>query len=66
MGAVRTTFAMVAACIIRRKQLIMHGMDDPYVSKALVPKLTTVSVCVFFDVPISSADPWGGSHWVAR
>ncbi|KZT01378.1 uncharacterized protein LAESUDRAFT_731226 [Laetiporus sulphureus 93-53] len=30
MGAVRTTFAMVAACVIRRKQLITRGLDDPY------------------------------------
>ncbi|CCL99307.1 uncharacterized protein FIBRA_01323 [Fibroporia radiculosa] len=37
MGAVRTTFAMVAACIIRRKQLMTRGVDDPYVSKAVVP-----------------------------
>ncbi|KAI0072968.1 hypothetical protein K474DRAFT_1723915 [Panus rudis PR-1116 ss-1] len=33
MGAVRTTFAMVAACIIRRKQLMSIGMADPYTSK---------------------------------
>lgn len=44
MGAVRTTFAMAAACIIRRKQLIVRGMDDPYVSKAVVPKPMAVSV----------------------
>ncbi|KAH9915114.1 inositol hexakisphosphate-domain-containing protein [Fomitopsis serialis] len=43
MGAVRTTFAMVAACIIRRKQLIMRGLDDPYVNKAVVPKPLVVS-----------------------
>ena len=30
MGAVRTTFAMVAASIVRRKQLIDLGMPDPY------------------------------------
>ncbi|KAG8890787.1 hypothetical protein FRB98_004832 [Tulasnella sp. 332] len=30
MGAVRTTFAMTAACIIRRKQLILRGAPDPY------------------------------------
>ncbi|KAI0784287.1 inositol hexakisphosphate-domain-containing protein [Abortiporus biennis] len=33
MGAVRTTFAMVAACIIRRKQIISNGLDDPYASR---------------------------------
>ncbi|KAK0205042.1 inositol hexakisphosphate-domain-containing protein [Desarmillaria ectypa] len=30
MGAVRTTFAMVAASIVRRKQLISKGLPDPY------------------------------------
>ncbi|KAJ4494760.1 inositol hexakisphosphate-domain-containing protein [Lentinula edodes] len=30
MGAVRTTFAMVAACIVRRRQLILRGLPDPY------------------------------------
>lgn len=30
MGAVRTTFAMVAACIIRRKQLLNLGLPDPF------------------------------------
>ena len=30
MGAVRTTFAMVAALIIRRKMLLGRGLDDPY------------------------------------
>ncbi|KAH9928428.1 inositol hexakisphosphate-domain-containing protein [Amylocystis lapponica] len=30
MGVVRTTFAMAAACIVRRKQLIARGLDDPY------------------------------------
>ena len=30
MGAVRTTFAMVAACIVRRKQFIERGLEDPY------------------------------------
>ncbi|KAL6297864.1 inositol hexakisphosphate-domain-containing protein [Sparassis latifolia] len=33
MGVVRTTFAMVAACIVRRKLLIARGMDDPYAGK---------------------------------
>lgn len=33
MGAVRTTFAMVAACIVRRKQLIAKGLADPYAVK---------------------------------
>ncbi|KAJ6545040.1 inositol hexakisphosphate-domain-containing protein [Mycena vulgaris] len=33
MGAVRTTFAMVAASIVRRKQLIVRGLADPYAMK---------------------------------
>lgn len=45
MGAVRTTFAMVAACIIRRKQVIAREMEDPYVGKTvgLRPGVNTVS-----------------------
>lgn len=30
MGAVRTTFAMVAALIVRRKQLVERGFADPF------------------------------------
>jgi hypothetical protein len=30
MGRVRTTYAMVAACIVRRKQCIQLGLNDPY------------------------------------
>ncbi|KAJ7471451.1 inositol hexakisphosphate-domain-containing protein [Mycena galericulata] len=33
MGAVRTTFAMVAASIVRRKQLMVRGFPDPYTMK---------------------------------
>ena len=33
MGAVRTTFAMVAMSLVRRRQLILRGMEDPYVHK---------------------------------
>ncbi|RXW17535.1 hypothetical protein EST38_g8313, partial [Candolleomyces aberdarensis] len=36
MGAVRTTFAMVAASLVRRKQLIARGMPDPYSLKTNV------------------------------
>ncbi|KZT53703.1 hypothetical protein CALCODRAFT_439779 [Calocera cornea HHB12733] len=32
MGVVRTTFAMVAACILRRKLLIQKGHEDPFLS----------------------------------
>nr|GAT59369.1 predicted protein [Mycena chlorophos] len=35
MGAVRTTFAMVAACIVRRRQLIVRGLDDPYAMRGI-------------------------------
>ncbi|KAI9453330.1 inositol hexakisphosphate-domain-containing protein [Russula earlei] len=35
MGAVRTTFAMTAACLVRRRQLILRGLPDPYVTKFL-------------------------------
>lgn len=35
MGAVRTTFAMVAACIIRRKQLMNLGLEDPYAVRSV-------------------------------
>ncbi|CAE6502206.1 unnamed protein product [Rhizoctonia solani] len=34
MGAVRTTFAMVSACLIRRKQLISRGFPDPFAKVA--------------------------------
>ncbi|KAI0707157.1 inositol hexakisphosphate-domain-containing protein [Earliella scabrosa] len=34
MGAVRTTFAMIAACIVRRKQLIDRGLEDPYTARS--------------------------------
>lgn len=34
MGAVRTTFSMVAACLLRRKQLIARGFEDPFVNRS--------------------------------
>lgn len=34
MGAVRTTFAMVAAVIVRRKMLLAKGLEDPYASRS--------------------------------
>ncbi|KAF8492621.1 inositol hexakisphosphate-domain-containing protein [Russula emetica] len=33
MGAVRTTFAMTAACVVRRRQLMLRGQPDPYATK---------------------------------
>ncbi|PPQ64143.1 hypothetical protein CVT24_008773 [Panaeolus cyanescens] len=35
MGAVRTTFAMVAASLVRRKQIINAGGPDPYALKGV-------------------------------
>ena len=35
MGAVRTTFAMVAASLLRRKQMIDRGLPDPYALKSI-------------------------------
>ena len=35
MGAVRTTFAMVAASLVRRKQVIDKGLPDPYAPKSM-------------------------------
>ena len=35
MGAVRTTFAMVAASLLRRKQMIDRGLPDPYAPKSI-------------------------------
>lgn len=34
MGAVRTTFAMVAAVIVRRKMLLARGLEDPYANRS--------------------------------
>ena len=36
MGAVRTTFAMVAALIVRRKMVLRRGFEDPYASKSFL------------------------------
>lgn len=35
MGAVRTTFAMTAACLVRRKQLMLRGLPDPFATRLL-------------------------------
>ena len=49
MGAVRTTYAMVAASLVRRRQLILRGMNDPYAGRGLGTSsgsgLSTVSAC---------------------
>lgn len=42
MGAVRTTFAMVAASLVRRKQFIARGIPDPYAVKC--PPIATTPV----------------------
>jgi len=36
MGAVRTTFAMVAALLVRRKQLLIRGLEDPFHVKSTI------------------------------
>ncbi|KAG6902829.1 hypothetical protein C0995_010714 [Termitomyces sp. Mi166 len=41
MGAVRTTFAMVAASLVRRKQLIALGLPDPYAGQ--LPQIGSAS-----------------------
>ncbi|KAI0317069.1 inositol hexakisphosphate-domain-containing protein [Amylostereum chailletii] len=35
MGAVRTTFAMTAACLLRRRQLMQKGLPDPFAPKTI-------------------------------
>ncbi|KAF9510295.1 hypothetical protein BS47DRAFT_1373349 [Hydnum rufescens UP504] len=40
MGAVRTTFAMAAACIIRRKQSMARGLPDPFSVTAVAVRVT--------------------------
>ncbi|KAK0469504.1 inositol hexakisphosphate-domain-containing protein [Desarmillaria tabescens] len=46
MGAVRTTFAMVAASIVRRKQLISKGLPDPYPAKGFQSTSGTNSIVI--------------------
>ena len=36
MGAVRTTFAMASACVVRRRQLMLRGQPDPYATRLTV------------------------------
>ncbi|KIO26335.1 hypothetical protein M407DRAFT_24420 [Tulasnella calospora MUT 4182] len=40
-GIVRTTFAMVGACIIRRRQLVLLGEPDPYASTKIVSGISS-------------------------
>ncbi|KAF9223711.1 hypothetical protein BS17DRAFT_802243 [Gyrodon lividus] len=42
MGTVRTTFAMVAALIVRRKMLLVRGLDDPYATKSSFFSMITI------------------------
>ncbi|KAI0685965.1 inositol hexakisphosphate-domain-containing protein [Cytidiella melzeri] len=52
MGAVRTTFSMVAACILRRKHLIERGFEDPFVNRSGTQRSGVSTVrAVRFDVP---------------
>ncbi|QRW17895.1 paladin [Rhizoctonia solani] len=56
MGAVRTTFAMVSACLIRRKQLIARGFPDPFAK--VVPSAHESGVAtVGGGSPSASRDP---------
>ncbi|KAF9485182.1 hypothetical protein BDN70DRAFT_910314 [Pholiota conissans] len=43
MGAVRTTFAMVAASLVRRKQIMNQGGPDPYAMKSVGGAIPTSS-----------------------
>jgi hypothetical protein len=36
MGAVRTTFAMTSACVVRRRQLMLRGQPDPYATRLTI------------------------------
>jgi hypothetical protein len=40
MGGVRTTFAMIAALLVRRKQILVQGLEDPYAVKSLAFPVT--------------------------
>ena len=55
MGAVRTTFAMVAACIVRRKQLIDRGLEDPYSARSVGSRsgMSTVSAMCLHSVDVT-------------
>lgn len=41
MGVVRTTFAMCASSIVRRRQLVLKGLPDPYDISASVSGVAT-------------------------
>ena len=60
MGAVRTTYAMVAACIVRRKQCIEMGLGDPFAKewRATAPISSTGMVS---GTPTGSS-PGGHNH----
>jgi hypothetical protein len=50
MGAVRTTFAMVSAQILRRKQVLLQGLADPFAAKPSTPgkipvRFFTICLC---------------------
>ena len=49
MGAVRTTFAMVAACIVRRKQLIERGLEDTFRPRSPAHRSGVSTVCLRYD-----------------
>ncbi|KAI6042555.1 inositol hexakisphosphate-domain-containing protein [Pisolithus marmoratus] len=41
VGAVRTTFAMVAALIVRRRMAIRQGFEDPYANKSFLSMINS-------------------------
>jgi hypothetical protein len=64
MGAVRTTFAMTAACLVRRRQLMLRGLSDPYATKLLNTPLPSnsasgVNTVSPGHVQLFSANFWG-------
>jgi hypothetical protein len=46
MGVIRTTFAMIAASIIRRKQILKAGLPDPFGMGPREEESKTISVCI--------------------
>jgi hypothetical protein len=42
MGVVRTTFAMCASSIVRRRQLVLKGLPDPYDTNPSVSRVSTI------------------------
>lgn len=56
MGAVRTTYAMITACIVRRKQCIEMGLGDPF---AMEWRVAAPSTGMLIGTPMGSSP---GAH----